>query len=131
MKKMPVDEVWQYLPDEAKWLAADEDGAVYWFTALPAMAADMWRADGANWDFTNIPIDFGTDDWTQTLRQRPVKIEPGMFGKAWATEIEMRDDQATWGYVDTVFPTGVVVLANSEYRWPHFRPGLPKERIKI
>lgn len=131
MKKMPVDEVWQYLPDEAQWLAMDKNGEPAWHIDEPKMFDDGWYNDREAATI-GISIDFGTDDWTQTLRQRPVKIEPGMFGKVWDGDGEPESNRARFGYLNEIDERDQIYPYHVGDTWfRHFRPCLPKERIEI
>jgi len=122
MKKMPVSEVWQYLPDDVQFVSMDEDGTSWGYLNQPTLRMEVFRWCSTGEDILNITIklDYGTDDWTKTLRERPVNISLGQFGEFWNDEHMDR-----YGYLDRIdrlfgesiyYPTGICV------GWSHFKP---------
>lgn len=62
---------WHLLPDEAKYIAKDQDGVWYWYTREPSRGGEVWM-HGHIYKHVGLREDvFPSCDWRESLIERP------------------------------------------------------------
>jgi len=63
---------WDHAPDEAEWVATDQNGEIYFYKIKPDVGSSLWemstRTCSAGYDAA---VESGEIDWRTTLRRRP------------------------------------------------------------
>lgn len=132
-KRMRIDDLWDYLPEDVKSIAADEtrDGRLKWwaYANIPKPAGSHSYKGVALFSI-GIAIDYD-GDWKDSLRERPEDYADmvGMFGKAWDGDKEPTDESAMWGYLREYMHGKEYPFYGTFGIYTHFRPCLPPARI--
>ena len=63
---------WDHAPDEAEWVATDQNGKIYFYITRPDVGSSMWEASQPVWSAGHdAAVKSGKVDWTTTLRRCP------------------------------------------------------------
>lgn len=86
-KQLSIEELWEYLPEEYKFVARDEDGDVWVTGERPSLVAYGWRPSPVEEFCEKVLFSISglSEDWEKSLVERPVDMTKyiGCLGWFW------------------------------------------------